>query len=191
MYYVFLDVDGVLNHNSTKDRIGFYLGLDDKNLDVFKRLMDRLYEEKGRENVSIILSSSWRVGISQHEFKASPDELQTALKQRLKDLDLVIDDITPYLSEFCRGREISEYLSEKDVDGYVVLDDDMFEDFKEVKTTAHLVQTSFIHGLQDKHIEKALEMINKPLTEREQKRLREIREANVLFNRLYGKGEER
>lgn len=191
MYYVFLDVDGVLNNNSTKDCIGRYLGLDDKNLAIFKRLMDKIYEEKGRENVSLILSSSWRVGISQHEFKANPDELQTALKKKLSDLDLVIDDISPYLNDFCRGREIGEYLSDKEVDGYVVLDDNVFYDFKEFKTTAHLVQTSFMYGLQDKHIEKALEMINRPLAEQEQKRLREMRERNTLRKRMYDKGEER
>ncbi len=185
MYYVFFDVDGVLNNDFTKDRIGFYLGLDDKNLAVFKRLMDRLYEEKGRENVSLILSSSWRMGISQHEFKASPNELQTALKSKLAELDLAIDDITPDLNDFCRGREISEYLSDKTVDGYVVLDDNVFYDFKEFKTTAHLVQTSSRDGLQDKHIEKALETINRPLTEQEQKRLREMRKRNMLRARIY------
>lgn len=176
MYYVFLDVDGVLNHDATKDRICGFLGLDDKNLAVFKRLMDRIYEEKGKENVSLILSSSWRVGISQHEFKANPDRLQTALKKKLADLDLVIDDIAPYLNGSCRGLEISTYLSDKEADGYVVLDDDVFPDFKEHKTTAHLVRTSPLHGLQDGHIGKALEVINRPLTEQEQKRLREIRE---------------
>ena len=190
MYYVFLDVDGVLNNNSTKDLIGRYLGLDDKNLAVLKRLMDKIYEEKGRENVSLILSSSWRIGISQHEFMANPDELQTALKRKLKELDLVIDDITPHFCDY-RGLEISTYLSDKEVDGYVVLDDDLFYDFKEFKTTAHLVRTSFMYGLQDKHIEKALELINKPLTEQEQKRLKEIKGRNILFNRLYGKGEKR
>ena len=50
---IFLDVDGVLNCHSTKDKCGDYIGIDDKKVALLKEIVDAT-------GAIIILVSSWK-----------------------------------------------------------------------------------------------------------------------------------
>ena len=52
---VFLDVDGVLNSITTKDRCGPYVGIDDKKVSNLKDIIDAT-------SAKIVLVSSWKEG---------------------------------------------------------------------------------------------------------------------------------
>ena len=59
MFYIFTDVDGVLNNDETQDRVANdYLGISPELVDNFKELYDILVERYGE--VKIILSSTWK-----------------------------------------------------------------------------------------------------------------------------------
>ena len=59
MFYIFTDVDGVLNNDETQDRVANdYLGISPELVDNFKELYDTLVERYGE--VKIILSSTWK-----------------------------------------------------------------------------------------------------------------------------------
>lgn len=101
MKTIFLDIDGVLNHSSTKERCGAFLGVDRRISDEFLRII------KDKE-VQIILSSTWRLHPEMH--------------QHLNDAGIFWKDITPQGGS--RGDEIQAYLeSHKDIKDFVILDD--------------------------------------------------------------------
>ena len=154
---VFLDVDGVLNCHSTKDRCGGYIGIDDKKVSLLKELVTKT-------NSIIVLVSSWKMyWTNEPQFKPSQDELATYLDKKLAKQGLTISDKTIDGDPFNRGRGILRYIELQKEKGivinrFVILDDEMF-DYKETKLTSHLVMTSFEqNGLEKKHIKRAIEM---------------------------------
>lgn len=174
MRYVFLDVDGVLNSKHTKEGMNQIAVLDVKNLKAFKQIMNAFYEKYGRENVKIILSSSWRAGTTGYIDRFGNyhinDKERRFLDNTLKVFDLYIDDETP--EDIGRGKEISMYLAGHldDLEGYVVFDDYLFSDFKQFYITRHLVKTSYYNmngGLLDKHMKYANRMMEKALKDDE------------------------
>lgn len=110
---IFLDFDGVLNCNTTKDRITFppwgalFRGLDDDKV----QLVSKLAEITGAE---IVVSSTWRL-----HFKL--DELQEILDKRGFKVKLLGE--TPH-SHSERGDEIQDWIEANGKpDAFVVLDD--------------------------------------------------------------------
>lgn len=170
MRYVFLDVDGVLNHESTKRDVKGLASIDLENLAVFAHLMEKFYEKYGKENVRIILSSSWRCGENKKY-----DAFRSFLDDHLLLAGLHVYEETPMITEYKgRGIEIATYLSKHldDLEGYLVLDDYYYCDFKQCYCTRHWLRTSYYDksskgGLQERHIKKALEFMDTPIKEDE------------------------
>ena len=140
MKVIFLDVDGVLN--SARDYYSIELSTD-SHLELLKELIDRT-------GAKIVLSSSWRMGLS----------IRGNLVQRLADYNLEIYDTTPvlYFEGRKRGDEIRAWLDKhEDVVNFVILDDE--SDMCEF-TKTNLVKTDTNFGLKRKNIEKAVEILD-------------------------------
>ena len=142
---VFLDIDGVLNHEKLLKNNGGIDALDPESL----KLIEKLVEETG---ANIVITSVWRLSHSlnwiQHMFKS----LGFAYPERLIG-------VTMNLPGEPRGNEIKLWLRQVPVDGFVILDDD--SDMPGVQDL--LVKTSFKTGLTKKHIERAKNMLIKQL----------------------------
>lgn len=156
MRVIFLDVDGVLNCNSTRQKIPFteFLGIEDNKVD----LLSRLVKECG---AVVVLSSSWKRGWDRDAFKC--EDYGTYLDLKLGQYGVHIYDKTPDSAGWNRGHEIAEWMEKislvENIEGYVILDDEYFADFKEYNLGAHLVRTSWKDGLQKKHIKRAKDIL--------------------------------
>ena len=172
---IFLDIDGVLNHDGYDE----HGRIEQINENMVKQLA-YIVRKTGAE---IVLSSSWRCLISNFVADSAPDD------QGLKDLiryfrqeNLVISDLTPEagrLGEFSRPLEIRRWLDQNhDIDNFVILDDECFWlwgflKFHVVTTTTPAVtpeekelmkittpySRDKIYGLTREHAERAIEIL--------------------------------
>ena len=155
---IFLDVDGVLNCRTTKDKIDIYTGIEDEKVSLLKKIVDA-------SNAKIILVSTWSAfWYKDKRLKDKQDDLANYLEEKLAKQGLVISDKPYVYTAYNRGDSILRYISKLEsagieVDSFVILDDEMF-DYKERKLTGHLVRTSYENGgLQKKHVRKAIEKL--------------------------------
>ncbi len=135
MKVIFLDIDGVLNSNEyferTKDNKLSRIELDIKCLKILKEVIDET-------KAYIVVTSSWRL------LKGFENT-----KKYLKEFGIDIHDVTKSIYGN-RGEEIREYLNNHNIDKFVILDDEIFPDFNELKN--YLVETSFYNGgLKEEH----------------------------------------
>ena len=153
MKVIFLDVDGVLNeaYSRSKSPSGC-IGIDDDKVELLKQIVDET-------DAKIVLTSTWKRNWSRNEEMCSADALYLNKKLArcgLKIVDKTIDDI------FNRGEGIAKWLDvHPSFDTWIVLDDDVFSDYEQFGIMSHLVNTHFYTGgLTDKHIQKAIELLN-------------------------------
>ena len=168
MRVIFLDVDGVLNCMSTRERYKGFVGIESR---LVANLAELVECSNRVDDTRIVLSSSWRVG--QDRNGADIPDGYGYLLRRLDKYGLSIFDDTPRLKwgvrgRSRRGREIEGWLylnRELDISGYVVLDDEVFEDFERYGITDHLVLTSMGKngGFRKEHIREALGVLLKGL----------------------------
>lgn len=153
MKVIFLDVDGVLNEAGSKSRSPHgFIGVDDEKVAVLKQIVDAT-------GAIIVLSSTWK-----KDWSNNPDEIgidAVYLNKKLARYGLrIIDKTTDDM--WNRGFGIKAWLSLHDVESWLVLDDDKFEDFEYEGIMPHFVQTSFASGgLTDQHIPKCIEILTK------------------------------
>lgn len=152
MKIIFLDVDGVLNSIDSEDRFKCFIGIDYSGIKLLKEIVDATGAE-------IVLVSTWKLSWSKDGSR--PDSLGAYLDARLAEESLTIIDKTGgTINE--RGHGIIDWLSEHPADSWIVLDDEIFEDYEECGIIPHLVKTSFYDGgLKDKHVEMAINLLNK------------------------------
>lgn len=146
MKIIFLDVDGVLNHERTLDRApGGFTGIDPVNLERFQRL---LRETDAR----IVVSSTWRMF----------PELMAYLKQRLatdrwagETPRLEILSTESLFVSPPRRDEIQAWLDQNPTERFVILDDGggwgHLEPF--------VVRTRIEDGLTEEDVRKALKLL--------------------------------
>lgn len=159
MKLIFLDIDGVLNCSTTKDRCLFYTGVEDKKIGFLKQIVDAT-------KAKIVLISSWRyTWYKEEKLKSKQDELATYLDERLAKQGLSIFDKIDD-EAINRGKGVLDYISVLnsrgiDVDDYVILDDE-FSDYISARLLRYLVQTSYKGGgLKQKHVSKAIDILYK------------------------------
>lgn len=172
-FYIFLDVDGVLNRAGTCDLLwniipkptkertpdGF-IGVEQKYIGVLRAVVDRL-SEKGYD-VHIILSSTWKRELTTDECNSSEEEKKSCilynksgadvcyLMDNLAEQDLYIEDKTPDLQfgSWKRGDEILRWLSKHQIseasDNYLVFDDNEFDFTEHEVLAAHVLMTGTI-----------------------------------------------
>lgn len=146
MKVLFLDVDGVLNRDGTKEKTSNgFIGVD-------RVLSDKLLNWMEGKDITIVLSSSWRLG---------EETFGDIFTGHLKEAGINWIDVTPNLGGKDRGLEIKEWLDRNQdilfVTHFAILDDMSPRYMKPLAKNA--VQTSYTKGLEDKH----LEMLNKLL----------------------------
>lgn len=133
---LFLDIDGVLNHDRTKiyTTQGFH-GLEPRLVNLY------LDWKKLHEDLYVVLSSTWRT--------------DPFTRNYLVENGVKFDDVTPILGTGFRGHEIDAYFRTTDTvstrDNYGILDDT--QDFHGHQKR-FLVLTSPVHGLQQKNLVK-------------------------------------
>jgi hypothetical protein len=153
MKLIFLDIDGVLNSGA------FYrerppearLALSDEtwwqemiDAEAVARL-NRIIAETG---ANVVISSSWRIVLD-------AGALRSVLKACGFEGEII--GVTDQLVEGTRGDEIVAWLAHTahDVEAFAILDDD--EDMGEL--VGRLIRTTWELGLQDEHVERALELL--------------------------------
>lgn len=154
MKVIFLDVDGVLNSADSEDRLSHsIIGIDYSGVKLLREIVDKTGAE-------IVLVSSWK--LRWHKTKENQSMLANYLDKRLAEENLVIMDKTKD-NITNRGEGISNWLKEHpEVDTWIILDDEVFEDYEEYGCMPHLVKTSFYDGgLKDVHVEQAIDLLNK------------------------------
>lgn len=135
MKILFLDIDGVLNCESTKEKVGFgrwakFTGLDQRLLKLF---LDWLKDKP----IELVISSTWRL---------DQDQLTVMAFSGLR-----WKGITPNRGH--RGQEIQEwlFLNAPANAEYAILDD--IQQFYPHQMS-RFVQTSYVHGLREKNLRK-------------------------------------
>ena len=174
MKVIFLDVDGVLRHDFYKGTEEDH-GIDPEKLKLLKEIINTT-------NAKIVLSSTWRRGIDQTG-KVYNKESYYILEKVLKNHGIEIYSEIPRpidisekpknsisLGELAklqtndndRARYIVKWLEENPkVESFVILDD--FGGWKKYNLEEYVVKTSqYNGGIQKEHVEKAVNMLNKP-----------------------------
>lgn len=140
---VFLDIDGVLNNESS-------IGLPALGLD--KRCLERLNKLLEKTGASIVITSSWRLSHSLARLQSSLSEYGLKYPER-------IIGATPHLPSKPRGEEIQLWLRQMDVKAFVIFDD--YSDMAPFND--RFVHTTFETGLNDEHVKKAYDIIERQL----------------------------
>lgn len=149
---IFLDIDGVLNDATTDEYTpAGFMGIDGYKV----KLLRQIVEATG---ASIILTSTWKTEWSKYkEFLARDGAYLNSMlaEEGLRILDKTTDQVIN------RGAGIMRWLNEHPgIESWVVVDDDVFPDFKEQGILPHLVKTSFYLGLTQEHVEQCIKILN-------------------------------
>lgn len=155
MRAIFLDIDGVLNCISTKDRYcNCIIGIEDK-------LVKSLHEIVKQTDAKIVLCSSWKLSWNKTN-KNLQGGLANYLDKKLKYQDLYIFDKTTDNGRD-RGCGIRNYLKNNPhITSWCVIDDEIFDDYEECSIMGNLVKTEFYNdngGIQAQHIDKAVSLL--------------------------------
>lgn len=166
MKVLFLDIDGVCNTDYTKERtpIGF-TGIEQKFIKELKYIVENT-------DALICLSSTWRY------------EVDCSMKSTSKDGQYLIDCLnkeglslfsktTTIYDKDPRGAEIVNFLeTHKGVEGYVIVDDVLFRDFKPLGLLPHLIKTNPKEGLDKVRSDLAIRVLNGEIRMKEVYRLK-------------------
>ena len=116
-FYIFFDVDGVLNKKSDWQK---KYAIDINCIKILKDMVK--YYNKKYANVYLVICSTWRFGVS-NDGKELDTEQVKALKRMLLTEGLSIYDKTPK-SNKSRQEEIEYYIRRNDITDYIIIDDD-------------------------------------------------------------------
>ena len=146
--WVFLDVDGVLNCNSTKKITpNGFTGVEDKKIALLAAFV---HETDAR----IVLTSTWKdKDLWLRELHPGAD--LAYLLSRLSDHGV---EVEAYAGDGDRGRAVREWLDSHPARA-VISDDRWVHCFKAAGVSRYLVQTSERTGLQPKHIRRAKQLL--------------------------------
>lgn len=154
MKVIFLDIDGVVNCNSTKERCRNIVGVEQDKIALVKQIVEAT-------GAKIVLSSTWRLDspVFENGRTVNAGDFEYLVGEFAKQ-GLEFFDVTPSHPDQWRGREILEWLSraEEPVEGYVVIDDDVFDIITECK--GHVLITSPETGLKPNGVKWAIQILN-------------------------------
>lgn len=156
MKVIFLDVDGVLNSEMSRNKDKSSNWMENEVSEIHLKELKRIVEETGAK---IVLSSSWRIDHPKHTGRDKiVDPLLKVLVTKMGIYGLEIMDVTPDLLGKARGFEIKSWLDEhSEVEKFVILDDD--RDMLE-EQMPYFVNTTFKFGLTDILSVKAINILN-------------------------------
>lgn len=118
MYYIFLDVDGVLNTENDWKRP---FSLNKKCVDNFLLYIGKL-RAKNKEELRVILTSSWKTGFNKNGSHAP--HIEELMKYFLKEQLFITDKTTDFGDD--RGKSVEAYIKQYGISAnkYIVFDDD-------------------------------------------------------------------
>lgn len=161
---VFLDVDGELTYSDYENRET--AGIDVEKVKLLKEICDKT-------DAKVVISSSWR-GMGDYVPK-----IYTTLLNILNQYDITVVGNTPYIpTEFDenipadkefqvkygtgRGAEIRQWISEHEIDRFVILDDEDWN-WSAYDYDKYWIQPTWFGdgGLKREHVDRAIEILNK------------------------------
>ena len=133
---IFLDIDGVLNGNFTIENApSGAIGVDPKHIIILKEIIDET-------KAIVVLTSTWKLCFDDdncNPYKAEDDGLYLIFQLAKYNICVAGRTIDPDNKLINRGSGIKKYLEEHpEITNYVILDDDMFPDYKD-ELIEHLV----------------------------------------------------
>lgn len=157
MKVIFLDIDGVLNTNFTKETTpDGYTGIDDDKV----QLLHRIVEATGAE---VVLSSSWRENwIPELNIESQTDDDVRYMLNKFKAYGITPIDKTPHIRNWKQDRydEITMWLAEhNDVTDYVILDDVVYYGYLSKETWSHCILTDSNVGLNEEFVDVAIAIL--------------------------------
>lgn len=163
---IFLDVDGVLNYATCEARCCSFVGIASEKVNLLKQIVDATDAE-------IVLTSTWKRDYDEYINNGYKNKLGKYLREKLRDKGLYVLDTTTRYEGSCahRGLGIYNWINDQynndlyNVINYVVLDDEVFDDFEEFNIIPSLVQSTFsgdknTGGLTDSLVKQAIEKLN-------------------------------
>lgn len=155
MKVIFLDFDGVITV------LDSHWQIRKSKADMIQRIMD----ETGAK---IVISSSWGISGSVEKTLAwhnktmeegGPDNIcrpfETEKPTWWNETDIV--GVTRRDTGYCRGQQIANWMVGKDIENYVILDDD--HDML-TEQMDHYIQTHCLDGIDEKDVIKAIKILN-------------------------------
>lgn len=161
MKIVFLDIDGVLNHEYCKTLLHGIFFVENDKIVLLKELLDAT-------DAKVVLSSTWRMGwhdLDKGELTQNAKDF-IALKDKLVEFGVDLFDKTEDINYDSRGEEIEKWINDFEssggkLDSFVILDD-MNGKYLRPVSKFH-VRTSVVNGLQPKHVKKAIQILNQTI----------------------------
>jgi len=159
---IFLDIDGVLNCSKTfKESFEInrhYRKYMDNSSYIYKlkcmlseisvdkvRLVKEIVDNTGAK---IVITSAWR------KLRLFP-----LIEEYLVNKGLPIIDHT--INTGYRGEEIKKYINDNNIKDFIVIDDEIFDDYDDFILN-RLIKTSFYEdGINEEHIEEAIKILKK------------------------------
>lgn len=141
--YIFLDIDGVLNYSGTKSFIVR------KKLALVKQLA-------ADTNAIVVLISDWRLDLLP---SAAYPEKGRHIRNCFEKEGIPLTVVSTVPRYEIRGDEIRKYIEKFPCDGFVIIDDEDFEEYYDDDLYPHFVQTNYKKGLTEEDIEKAKEIL--------------------------------
>lgn len=163
MNIIFLDIDGVLNGASTKEKTpSGYCFVEDEKIEILKQII-----EEG--DYQVVLSSTWRQGfydIMRKEENTTMARDYLLLMDRLKLHGITIMGHTREDMFYGhRGSDISHWIKTwtgEKIEHILIVDDDRVQPYNR-----YAVRTYYRDGLFPEHIEYAREILKKEFVENE------------------------
>lgn len=153
---VFLDIDGVLNTVSTKERSPMgYVGIQKDKVRILSTILSE-------NNAALVLTSTWKRTWSLSFPEMSMDLDARYMVSRFADANIFICSKTVDDGDD-RGHGIKNWLDAHPHKGWIVLDDEIFVDYRDCGIFPHLIRTSCYpgEGLKEKHIQTAARLFAK------------------------------
>ena len=173
MKVIFLDVDGELTYSNYKNK-------ETANIDIEKVKM--LKEICDKTDAKVVISSSWREAknhtpdiyglliniLKNNGINVIGDipAIETKIEENLANMQklFTLDDLERFNPNYGTGRaaEIQKYLSEHQIENFVILDDEDWE-WSDYGYEKHWIQPTWFGngGLKREHVIKAIEILNK------------------------------
>lgn len=158
MKIVFLDIDGVLNHDQWYVSKEYQSLVEDENteLDIDPSCSKRLVEICRQTNAQIVITSSWRLTWYGTQFRLERGGIPN---------DLILDKTPEFfwvtIGNFDRSRsaEINTWLEQHqgEVESYVIIDDQPIAKGEQEK---HFVHVNAHVGLTEENMLNAIEILN-------------------------------